>query len=658
MEAGSLLKEALDAMQRQRELGGSSEDFIETTVFLVDDDDCDPDHFEKGERDRVLKIAGQYAQLGAELNDFVSEEVMRDGYLWDVGGTGPTFGFDVICTESEEEYVSLKRRNHNNIGMKRGNVHMATHCRPCLKCILNYGGCMDDVWYWISLLLKFTETSRYLNVAVQVTEGPRREQVILVEAANVLPKWVADAGSDGCRGRVWIMRGKCCLIAPRSAYPLISRANDNDATIKAPNNSITRSLSLDEALSYLALAIKSKDFKKGSWDKDKMPNMISCHDFSEILLEISSKIQNAVYTRVDKIGHESRYHSASVILPLTIARLLLRRPDMIAASIKSFVQSLYTKDLEKHRRQKRLKCFSQNGCADEKLVFVTLRFTKANFALLMGYLDNFLVPEYYISCTGFQHLKLVCSENAHVKHAIDLGYRISAGLQWLFEDQDVQQVAKECLPSWMDLCSRLITTKSAQSSVLQKKDFDSEHFRHCATFLAIPSKNAYTINGMCGVSEDVRLSADPPDRYSVDNDDWLTLSSSELDKMMEKASNDDFDLGSMFSQSATPNQSEMDQIELMMNGLHSFVSQSSDYQGVRTTSSSFKRTKSSKATKDLDRDVNIDTSKFMNILQGTFNDLDSDDDFFSDDDNSSNCSDEIELNASDDADGIENIMVR
>jgi len=48
----------------------------------------------------------------------------------------------------------------------------------------------------------------------------------------------------------------------------------------------------------------------------------------------------------------------------------------------------------------------------------------------------------------------------------------------------------------------------------------------------------------------------------------------------------------------------------------------------------------------------------MNILQGTFNDLDSDDDFFSDDDNSSNCSDKIELNAPDDADGIENIMVR
>ena len=612
MESGSLLKEALDAMERQRELGGSSEDFIETTVFLVDEDESDPDNFEKGERERVLKIAGQYAQLGAELNDFISQQVLRDGYLWDVGGTGPMFGFDVIHTESEEEYFSVKRKNHNNKGMKRGDVHMATHCRPCIKCVLNYGGCVDDVWYWISLLLKFTETSRYSNVAVQVTEGPRREQVILVEAANVLPKWVADAGSDGCRGRVWIMRGKCCLIAPRSAYPLISRANDNDATIKAPNNSITRSLSLDEALSYLALAIKSKDFKTGSCDKDKMPNMISCQDFSEILLEISSKIQNAVYARVDKIDHQSRYHSASVILPLAIARLLLGRPDMIAASIKSFVQSLYTKDLEKHKRQKRLKCFSPRNCTDEKLGFVTLRFTKANFALLMGYLENchkVLVPEYYISCTGFQHLKLVCSENAHVKHAIDLGYRISAGLHWLFEDQDDQEVTKESLPSWMDLCSRLITTKSAQSSVLQKNDFDSDHFRRCATFLTIPSKNAYTINGMCEVSEDLRLSADPPDRYSVDNDDWLTLSSSELDKMMEKACNDDFDLGSMFAQSATPNQSEMDQIELMMNGLHSFVSQSSDYQGVTTTSPPFKQTKSSKSTKDLDRDVNIDTSK-------------------------------------------------
>ena len=206
MEDGSLLQEALQFMSQQRALGaGSNEDYLVIHAFLLGDGGND--------NSSGLVDLDVYSNTCNQINEVFAEQTLKDKYLWDDGSSsGPVFGFDVIGNENQTQ-VSKKKpfgydgrtiedfEDCNHSIRKRKNEQQNF---PCLKSLYRYNNSIDDIWYIVGIILNLT--SRFPYIAFEILEGPRNDQVLLVEAANVLPSWADNAGPDGCGHRVWLVR--------------------------------------------------------------------------------------------------------------------------------------------------------------------------------------------------------------------------------------------------------------------------------------------------------------------------------------------------------------------------------------------------------------------------------------------------------------------
>ncbi|KAH8904614.1 SGT1-domain-containing protein [Coniochaeta sp. PMI_546] len=188
----------------------------------------------------------------------------------------------------------------------------------------DYGDCVEDEWLIVYLLRELTKS--YSNLWVRVADGDG--EFLLVEAANVLPKWLSP---EIDANRVWIHDGKLHLI---------------------PLSGDERSLSLVDAVKVLETRSES----------------LVCSPF----------VEAEAFYRLEKYpGQVSEHlHHSKVTLPRKLAYILHGRPRAIAPATEAF----YLRD-----------AFSLKPLLSEKailtfppvdLVTVSVRFTKVLFAQL------------------------------------------------------------------------------------------------------------------------------------------------------------------------------------------------------------------------------------------------------------------------------------
>lgn len=81
----------------------------------------------------------------------------------------------------------------------------------------HFGDCIDDEWYITFLLVEISKNFDDTIVSVSDSDG----EFLLIEAANVLPRWLDPANATN---RVWIHAGKLCIIGQDIKEPEIATA--------------------------------------------------------------------------------------------------------------------------------------------------------------------------------------------------------------------------------------------------------------------------------------------------------------------------------------------------------------------------------------------------------------------------------------------------
>ncbi|TLS23296.1 uncharacterized protein PpBr36_06713 [Pyricularia pennisetigena] len=196
--------------------------------------------------------------------------------------------------------------------------------------ITDHGDSVEDEWLIVYVLRELTKSFDNIWVRVFDSDG----EFLLVEAANVAPKWL-NPEMDG--NRVWIHQGKLLLI------PLA--AGDNGAS---------KSISLPDAVAF----IKSQ---AGS-------------------LVHSSFVESEAFYRLEKYPQQitDSIHCSLVTIPRKLAYVIHDRPKAIAPAVEAFYlrDPVALKPLLMHPPSRQLEF------PPIDLVTVSVRFTKVLFAQL------------------------------------------------------------------------------------------------------------------------------------------------------------------------------------------------------------------------------------------------------------------------------------
>lgn len=194
----------------------------------------------------------------------------------------------------------------------------------CLYGITDIGSCLEDEWVIVFLLKKLSE--KFSDIWIQVTDTDG--EFLLIEAANVLPKWLAPEISDN---RIWINNGEVCIIP------------DNEFAEIAPT--------YREAVEYLRLG--------GDMYRDEL-----------VTKEAFGKIKNYP-------GHAqaNSTHRTKVIVPRKVAALLKQYPAYMSLALELF--NSRTPEDEKIVRRRAV--FPQQDTVE-----CTVRFTRLQYAHVLG----------------------------------------------------------------------------------------------------------------------------------------------------------------------------------------------------------------------------------------------------------------------------------
>jgi len=290
-------------------------------------------------------------------------------YPWFSGGEGPTFAFRV------EERVP----------------HLRAYCW--------YGSSIADEWTAVAAMIEISRDRQLENCAVEMWDSDDGEGIplLLIESAMALPRWVDEIGPAACKHRCWLVDGEILLIQPNLTG--------------SQTNNIKSQLSLSKALQHL-------------------------HE-STCVEKLARKALQVVEKRLAPyLGFggkttattTSENHRSAVLLPRQVAYLLENIPSMCQCAVASFEQNSYLRkppgdQIEFH-----------------DLVWTTQRMGKTSYAILRNLTSQHWpslegegsIPAVYKS-VEVNRMKRMCQMEStpHLKYALQLGIRITAGLEYM-----------------------------------------------------------------------------------------------------------------------------------------------------------------------------------------------------------------------------------
>jgi hypothetical protein len=458
MEEGSLLQQVLEDVQSRRDRQAHEiSSFWTDNVLLIDVFCCcsKANNTKEDGNERVddddeslslrWSLLQRLAQLAHELNDYIQ----RYRYPWHVGGDGLVFG-----------------------------IH-TTDSIPHLRGACSYGANVQDEWMAIAMMKRWSaqkptitnDKDTYDDVALQfwdVQDG----HVLLIQTADVLPEWVDRIGPQACRYRCWMIQGQVVLVAPDDS---------NTSTFASATNS--KKLSLSTAFQVLSQwCCRNSEASKASSPSGQVEQHVTCpravnealqqylhpsdQDLEQAIISSSSPSTtmesvgdlsssttttipaSATFTSVTasmaSLAFASHRHRTAAILPRSMASFFKQRPDLINSMVIMF-QQLAESNISLTNNTKTWK--TQPG---EDWVWTTMPMSKTNYAMLRTIEtpmwqavdddgSNRIPPPYQTTQTQQWQQRLGTPEFRHVQHALQLGIRLAATVDYVLHLNEKQQ---------------------------------------------------------------------------------------------------------------------------------------------------------------------------------------------------------------------------
>ncbi|KAL7485017.1 hypothetical protein ACHAW6_010615 [Cyclotella cf. meneghiniana] len=242
------------------------------------------------------------------------------------------------ANDCERRRISRRHNNH-----RRGRPR-----QPHLRAACRYASA-NDAWHIIFFAFQLSNhlTLHQLECAIRCIDASDG-QLILIEAAEVLPSWVDDevseggaGGPPGCEERCWIVEGKVRLIPPYCRGDGMWYECNVAPKRDGIDGDFAR-LDRTEALWRLRDCIKTDKFvvhqvqdaiqsriERTNYylPQRSKPNSIPCNSAT-----------NSDANECTLSGKESHYHIAAVALPATVAYFLSEHWYLIPFFVESFCQ--------------------------------------------------------------------------------------------------------------------------------------------------------------------------------------------------------------------------------------------------------------------------------------------------------------------------------
>ncbi|RFU73120.1 sgt1 [Trichoderma arundinaceum] len=247
----------------------------------------------------------------------------------------------------------------------------------------DYGDAIEDEWLIVHMLCELTNAHPDLWVRIGDSDG----EFLLVEAANVLPRWLSP---EIDRNRVWVHLGKIFLI------PLDYKGKDDESDVRA----LPDHLSLLQAITFLRS------------NKDALIHLPA--------------IDSEAFHRLKKYPQQisNSIHHSLVTIPRAVAYILHVLPKTIAPAVEHF----YLRDPNSLKP-----ILSSSGPLQfppEDLVTVSVRFSKTLFAQLKSQRFD-TPPRWEPLLRNAKNLELLPKEEQKRAERLETGLKLTCGFEML-----------------------------------------------------------------------------------------------------------------------------------------------------------------------------------------------------------------------------------
>lgn len=341
---------------------------------------------------------------------------------------------------------------------------------PHLYGITHYGDYIEDEWFIVYLLYELTKHISDLIIKVVDSDG----EFLLIEAADFLPSW---ANPDICENRVFISNGKIHILKPE-------------------NMESASSLELNKAI---LLFNEQKDTSIAS-----------------------AGVQNAIFDKISGYPNKIKdnLHLSKVYVPIAIAAILKKRPELISAAVHAFCD----RDPLDVKVCKAMKYFPP-----ENRVYTNVLFTKCLYAMMI---NSKYIPD---KRTGW-YLPLINSKE-YKSH--NLGMKIACGFEILVSqanpsssidnDKSWQNYLKSLKEK--DYFNGLLEHSKEYNNLLNKaKEFYTNH-RDSMYYSPKIGEDILNITRNLDLNNETFNNADLQEE---DDDSWLSINPEELDKFLQE----------------------------------------------------------------------------------------------------------------------------
>jgi hypothetical protein len=376
MEEGSLLQLALDRTSATASASGAD---LRNCLFL--DVYSLRDEWTAHSQDGTAATSTTCHLLYlAELADRINGFLQAVDYLWHYGCDGPVFG--IHATE--------------------GIPHLRAYCR--------YGPSVQDEWMAIHYLREFmmrnskreeTGEGNYWDDIAATAWDVEDGQIILIQMADVLPPWLDEDSTDNHRHACWLYRG---------SLQLFQKSH----------------ISLLEAIEQLKRLKKEKQVA-GDGDGRAKDLPSSTHP----------RIQRALEYWLELNVQESQLRQRTpLVLPRTVAKFLRDRPELVHTAIQAFCDHLGGGESPSVPSRSQHTALPDLGKYTD-WVWTRHTMSRTNYAMVRTMVSSqgWTTPDALPPTVGVEvkRYRRQCSMEStpHLKHAVALGVRVVAGLEYL-----------------------------------------------------------------------------------------------------------------------------------------------------------------------------------------------------------------------------------
>lgn len=283
------------------------------------------------------------------------------------------------------------------------------------------------------------------------------------------------------------------------------------------------------------------------------------------LYKVPATISNCIRTRISNVTQEERYHKATVYLPASAALILKKSPSLIAAAVRAFC----------HRDPIDMKaCRAMKHFPPEIRIYTEVTFTRCLYAMLSHTKYN---PD---RRTGWS-----LPEQSHETFkAHDFGMKIACGLEILASRASPEN-ATENDKNWHLFLNRLKEKGYFGDNIEHSKGY-TQQIQNAKEYYKIfaDSRPSYVENAAQDILSRLNdididldsLNVEELQAYSPndDSEDWLNISTEDLDKMLAER------YGITKSFASHTDDSQAESASALTKNINAFLDQKSEFDGV------------------------------------------------------------------------------